>query len=133
MRRALSSIVDQISKTKIANHHTCRFDGDFIEIFLATFLATKIQLSNKKLLKISKVNTCLHQGPVSNSYKPNNEKAKQKSFYRGAMAWNTLTHTADDRNREFTNFKTWIKGERFKIELFWTSHFLKFWHCIVLS
>ena len=49
------------------------------------FLMHKQQYNNE-LLKTKRANTRLHQGSVFNSYKPNNEKGKQNSLYRGAMA-----------------------------------------------
>ena len=44
------------------------------------------QLHRLELLKSSRVNTRLHQGPVFKSYKPNNEKAKHNVLYRSAIS-----------------------------------------------
>ena len=57
------------------------------------------QTEKKDLLKICEVDTHLHQGSVFGTYKPNKEKAKQNSVFRGAQAWNSLMEK--DRNRVF--------------------------------
>ena len=80
------------------------------EVHLLLFMHK--QLHKKALLKKSSVNTRLHQGPVFNLYKPNNEKAKQNVIYRGAIAWNALS--AEHRNKEYTSFTSWLKRDRFK-------------------
>ena len=69
------------------------------------------QLYNNELLITSIYNTRLHQAPVFRLYKPNNEKAKQNIMYRGALAWNSLS--AVNRNRQFTSFMLWLKGEKY--------------------
>ena len=61
------------------------------------------QLENKQLLKKKVVNTRLQTGPVFNTYKPSNEKAKSSVFYRGAIKWNEIT--AKKRNLSFKDFK----------------------------
>ena len=79
------------------------------EVHLLLFMHK--QQDKKELLKDKKVNTRLHQGNVFNTYKPNNEKAKQNSLYRGAMAWNSLL--SENRNKEFTLFKSWLKQTKY--------------------
>ena len=101
--------VDQSAKQELC--HQCHISPLEVRRAVHLLLFMQKQLSNKNLSKTINVNTRLHQGPVFNSNKPNNEKAKQNSFYRGAMAWNNLT--AGDRKRDFKNVMTWIKGERF--------------------
>ena len=61
------------------------------------------QLDNKMLLKEKKKDTRLHTGPVFDTYKPNNEKAKPSVFYRGATMWNNLD--AKNRNLVCEHFK----------------------------
>ena len=56
-----------------------------------------------KLLKRPTIQTRLHQAPVFWYYKPNNERARLNTFYRGAIAWNQLP--AKERNMEFKEFK----------------------------
>ena len=56
------------------------------------------------LLKLPNICTRLHQAPVFWYYKPNNERVKLNVFYRGAIAWNSLS--ASERNLEFKKFKT---------------------------
>ena len=60
--------------------------------------------SQKSLLKQQIRQTRLHDAPVFNTYKPNNEKAKANVLYRGAIAWNMLP--ANVRNLNFIDFKT---------------------------
>ena len=82
------------------------------EVHLLLFMHK--QQYKKELLKDKKVNTRLHQGPVFNTYKPNNEKAKQNSIYRGAMAWNSLS--SENRNKEFPQFMSWLKHEKYNVQ-----------------
>ena len=79
------------------------------EVHLLLFMHK--QLGKEELLKTHSVNTRLQQGPVFKLYKPNNEKSKQNILYRGAILWNDLT--AENRKKDFTNFKAWLKGDRF--------------------
>ena len=67
------------------------------------------QTGNQTLVKKRKANTRLHNGPVFNTYKPNNEKAKANIFYRGAIAWNALE--ANYRNMSFEHFKAYQKQQ----------------------
>ena len=67
------------------------------------------QTGNQTILKRKKVNTRLHSGPVFNTYKPNNEKAKANIFYHGAMAWNALD--AKYRNMNYDHFKSYQKQQ----------------------
>ena len=69
------------------------------------------QLYKKELIKEGNYNTRLHQAPVFNVYKPNNEKAKQNILYRGAISWNALL--AEHRNTELNAFASWIKHDRY--------------------
>ena len=64
---------------------------------------------NQTLIRPKKVNTRLHDGPVFNTYKPNNEKSKSSVLYRGAFHWNTLD--AKVRNYNFEQFKGYQKKE----------------------
>ena len=48
------------------------------------------QTKNKDLIKKTTVRTRLHQAPVFKTYKPNEEKARQNTLYRGACLWNDL-------------------------------------------
>ena len=61
------------------------------------------QKSNVALLNSKRVDTRLHNVPVFNTYKPNNEKARNNVLYKGAMKWNELA--ANDRNLDFKSFK----------------------------
>ena len=61
------------------------------------------QCDKVELLKHSNVRTRLHKAPVFNTYKPDNEKACQNIFYRGANVWNKLPSC--DRNSDFKDFK----------------------------
>ena len=65
------------------------------------------QTNQKHLMKERVVNTRLQDGPVFQTYKPNNEKAKLSVFYRGATNWNTVK--ADIRNMSFKDFKLYQK------------------------
>ena len=67
------------------------------------------QTGNQTLVKKKKANTRLHNGPVFNTYKPNNEKAKANIFYRGAIVWNALE--ANYRNMSFEHFKAYQKQQ----------------------
>ena len=67
------------------------------------------QLNKDELLKKTTVPTRLHQAPVFDCYKPNNEKAKQNILYRGAQKWNTLP--AIDRNKDFKTFKSKLMNQ----------------------
>ena len=67
------------------------------------------QTGNLSLLKTKKANTRLHSAPVFNTYKPNNEKAKANTLYRGAIAWNALD--AKYRNMNFECFKSHQKQQ----------------------
>ena len=60
------------------------------------------QAKNKDLIKKTNVRTRLHQAPVFNTYKPNNEKARQNNPYRGL--WNE--QPANVRNLDFKAFKS---------------------------
>ena len=62
------------------------------------------QSAKVEFLKPMIMRTRLHDAPVFNTYKPNNEKAKLNVIYRGAISWNTLP--ANERNMEFKEFKT---------------------------
>ena len=62
------------------------------------------QKANVDLMKPKTVNTRLHDAPVFNTYKPNNEKAKCNVLYKGATKWDGLPSNA--RNLDFTDFKT---------------------------
>ena len=62
------------------------------------------QKKNANLLKPKAVNTRLHDAPVFNTYKPNNEKAKCNVIYKGAIKWNKLNSIS--RNLDFSDFKT---------------------------
>ena len=77
------------------------------EVHLLTYMQK--QKHKKELLKPKLRNTRLHQAPVFNIYKPNNEKAKQNIFYRGAMVWNSLA--ANNRNIDVASFMSWLKRE----------------------
>ena len=57
----------------------------------------------EKMLKISNIQTRLHQAPVFWYYKPDNERVRLNVFYRGALAWNMLP--ANERNMSFKDFK----------------------------
>ena len=61
------------------------------------------QTDKEYLLKKSIIRTRLHDAPVFNMYKPNNEKSKLNVLYRGAIAWNLLD--SNERNMNFTDFK----------------------------
>ena len=61
------------------------------------------QTSKLDLLKKPNRCTRLHNAPVFNTYKPNNEKVKSNVLYRGAVSWNNLP--ASERNLEFKEFK----------------------------
>ena len=61
------------------------------------------QTGNQTLIKIRNVNTRLLEGPVYNTYKPNNEKSKANVLYRGAIEWNAIG--ADIRNLDYNHFK----------------------------
>ena len=65
------------------------------------------QIRNADIIKRTNVRTRLDQAPVFNTYKPNNEKARQNVLYRGANLWNILQ--ANDRNLDFKGFKTKLK------------------------
>ena len=65
------------------------------------------QSEHKHLLKDKTVNTRLQNGPVFQTFKPNNEKSKLSVFYRGAINWNTLK--ANTRNMSFKDFKLYQK------------------------
>ena len=58
---------------------------------------------NNDLLKKHQIETRLHTAPVFATYKPNNEKAKLNTLYRGAIKWNNLP--AHDRNLDHSDFK----------------------------
>ena len=60
------------------------------------------QTDQKHLLKHKVVNTRLQNGPVFQTYKPNNEKAKLSVFYRGAINWNAMRA---DTGMSFKDFK----------------------------
>ena len=62
------------------------------------------QKTNNSLLKQKAVNTRLHDAPVFNTYKPNNEKVKNNLLYKGAIKWNELASA--HRNLDFKDFKT---------------------------
>ena len=79
------------------------------EVHLLLFMHKQQQ--KKELIKVKRVNTRLHQGTVFNTYKPNNEKVKLNSLYRGAMVWNGLS--SEHRNQEFPSFKIWLKNTRY--------------------
>ena len=64
---------------------------------------------NNKLIKPKRVNTRLHDGPVFNTSKPNNEKSKYSVLYRGAIKWNEID--AKTRNYDFEQFKLYQKKE----------------------
>ena len=55
------------------------------------------------LLKQTGIRTRLHDAPVFNTYKPNNEKVKLNVLYRSVLSWNMLD--ADVRNMNFNDFK----------------------------
>ena len=61
------------------------------------------QTVNKTLIKTTNVNTRLHEGPVFDTYKPNNEKSKANVLYRGAIEWNATG--ADVRNLDYHHSK----------------------------
>ena len=65
------------------------------------------QTKNIDLIKKTNVRTRLHQAPVFQTYKPNNEKARQNILYRGACLWNELP--ANDRNLDFKAFKSLLR------------------------
>ena len=67
------------------------------------------QSNNQTLVKKRKVDTRLHDGPVFNTYKPNNEKSKANVFYRGAIAWNAIG--AVYRNMDYEHFKLYQKQQ----------------------
>ena len=69
------------------------------------------QSTNIELLKPCLVNTRLHNAPVFQEYKPNNEKVRLNLLYRGALLWNGLP--ANLRNMDFKDFKNWLKEEMF--------------------
>ena len=62
----------------------------------------KFYLPHHKDIEVSR--TRLHQAPVFNTYKPNNERAKQNVLYRGAILWNG--QSATDGNKNFKDFKS---------------------------
>ena len=70
------------------------------------------QTCKEHLLKKHAVMTRLHQAPVFNAYKPNNEKAKQNVLYRGAISWNALQ--SSNRNLNFKDFKNKLKLDQFR-------------------
>ena len=59
--------------------------------------------SDNSLLKSKTVYTRLHDTPVFNTYKPNNEKVKNNLLYKGAIKWNELAPAI--RNLDFKEFK----------------------------
>ena len=61
------------------------------------------QTANELLLKKKIRNTRMHTAPVFATYKPNNEKVKNKILYRGAIDWNALDPNI--RNLDFKDFK----------------------------
>ena len=61
------------------------------------------QTSKFDLLKKPNRCTRLHNAPVFDTYKPNNEEVKSNVLYRGAISWNKLP--ASERNMEFKEFK----------------------------
>ena len=56
------------------------------EVHLLLFMHK--QPGNEELLKMSNIKTRLHQAPVFKLCKPNNEKVRQNTIYRGALVWN---------------------------------------------
>ena len=70
------------------------------------------QTGNQTLIKIRNVNTRLHEGPVFNTYKPNNEKSKANVLYHGAIEWNAIG--ADIRNLDYNHFKSHQKQKLVK-------------------
>ena len=48
------------------------------------------QTNIKALIKPKKVNTRLQDGPVFDTFKPNNKKAKASVLYYGAIEWNLM-------------------------------------------
>ena len=56
----------------------------------------------ENMLKKSTVNTRLHMAPVFWYYKPNNEKARLNSVYKGAIEWNSMP--ANTHNLDFKEF-----------------------------
>ena len=68
------------------------------------------QTHKTELLEQTNVRTRLHTAPLFLSYKPNNEKARQNVFYRGANAWNVLPSSV--KIRDFNYFKSKVKRDR---------------------
>ena len=93
---------NRISKNNLCNE--CHISTLEIRQKLHLMLFMHKQSENEDLLKHTNITTRLPQVPVFNSYKPNNEKARQNILYRGALAWNILP--AQDRNSDFKSFKS---------------------------
>ena len=61
------------------------------------------QKGKETLLKTKARNTRLHEEPVFNTYKPNNERVRKNVLYRGAIEWNVLDPNI--RNLDLNDFK----------------------------
>ena len=91
----------KISKEELCNDCKLKSLIDRRNVHLLLFMHK--QSSKLSLLKKPKRCTRLHNAPVFNTYKPNNEKVKSNVLYRGAISWNNLP--ASDRNMEFKELK----------------------------
>ena len=65
------------------------------------------QKSDMELVKVPVVHTRRHDAVIYKTDKPNIEKYRYNSLYRGAILWNSLT--VDVRNiEEYTQFKNYL-------------------------